>query len=127
MRSRSLRQLRKLLDGWSVSHFLFGVVVATAAIAFEWSLVVAFVTMLVVAVAWEYFERRINIKEAFGNPWMDIVLPIMAFGLTLLLVDQKPLLQEEHIGLFVCATGLFLFVNAAAWKARFEKEKDFIA
>lgn len=126
MRSLYLRRLKKLLDGWSVPHFLFGMVVATGAIAFGWSLSISFVVMIVVAIAWEYFERRIQIHEAFGNPWMDVVLPVLAFGLTLLLVDQAPLHQDEHIGLFVSATGLFLFVNAAAWKARFEKEKEFL-
>lgn len=126
MRSPHLRRLRRLFDGWSVPHFLFGVVAATAAIAFSWPLVTTFVAMLVIAIAWEYFERRVEIREAFGNPWMDIILPVLAFGCTLLLVDQAPLHREEHIGLFVSATGLFLFVNAAAWKARFEKDRDFL-
>ncbi len=121
-----LRRLRRLLDPWSVPHFLFGSVTALAAIAFEWPLLIALLATVIAAVLWEYFERRIGLREARGNPYMDILLPILAFGITLLLVDQQPLHQEQHIGLFFSVMLLFAFVNVAAWRARIEKDHEFL-
>lgn len=121
-----LRRLRRLLDPWSVPHFLFGSVTVLAAIAFEWPLLITLLATLIAAVLWEYFERRIGIREARGNPYMDILLPILAFGITLLLIDRQPLHKEQHIGLFFSVTLLFAFVNVAAWRARIEEDREFL-
>lgn len=120
------RSLRRLLDVWSVPHFLFGMVMAIGALAFEWPIRFAFASTVIIALLWEQFESRIGIYERPGNPLMDILLPLLAFGMTLILVDQAPLHQDQHVGLFVSVAGLFLFVNAAAWKARFERDRDFL-
>lgn len=120
------RSLRRLLDAWSVPHFLFGMVTALGAIALGWSLLLTFFTTLLVAVLWEKLERRWGIQEKSGNPGMDILLPLLSFGMTLLLVDQAPLHTEEHFALFISVLLLFVFTNAAAWRARIEKDTAFL-
>lgn len=120
------RSLRRLLDAWSVPHFLFGMVMALGAIALRWPLLLTFFTTLLIAVLWEKFERRIGIRERRGNPGMDMLLPLFAFGMTLLLVDRAPLHEEEHLALFVSTLLLFLFTNAAAWRARIQKDHSFL-
>lgn len=126
MLTGSVRRLRRLLDPWSVPHFLFGATMALAAITFVWPLFITFVATLIAAVLWEYFERYAAIREASGNPWMDVILPALAFGLTLPLVDQAPLQEEHHLALFVSVLLLFAFTNAAAWRARLQRDRDFL-
>lgn len=118
--------LRRLFDPWSVPHFLFGMVIAMGAIALHWPLFASFLALMVVAFLWEYVERKIGIRERKGNPLMDIMLPILAFGMTLLLVDQAPLHDEEHFALFMCVLLLFVSLNLIAWRARLQKERGFL-
>lgn len=96
------------------------------AIALHWPLIPSFLALIVIAFLWEYVEWKIGIRERKGNPWMDIMLPILAFGMTLLLVDQAPLHKKEQLALFVCVLLLFIFLNLIAWRARFQKERGFL-
>lgn len=119
-------RLRHLLDPWSVPHFLFGMVTGLAAVTFIWPLLITLIATIIAALFWEYVERQVKIHEARGNPWADIVLSILAFGMTLLLVDQTPLHDEQHFSLFVSVLLLFLFTNLVAWRARLQKEREFL-
>lgn len=118
-------RLCRLVDPWSVPHFLFGMVVALGAITVGWPLLTAFSSLIVAALLWEYFERKTGLHEAPGNPWMDVFLSLIAFALTLVLVDRAPLHDEQHLALFVSVTLLFAFTNAAAWRARVQKDRQF--
>lgn len=118
--------IKRLFDPWSVPHFLFGMVIAMSAIALHWPLYQSFVALIVVAFLWEYVERKVGIRERRGNPLMDIILPIIAFGITLLLVDQAPLHKKEQSALLVCVLLLFIFLNLIAWRARLQKERGFL-
>ncbi|MGB5018942.1 MAG: hypothetical protein WBO66_04390, partial [Candidatus Moraniibacteriota bacterium] len=74
---------KKSLDWWSIPHFLFGVVMAFLALVLAWPLSFTFGAMLIIAILWEGFERRIRIRESRSNSKMDILLPLLAFLLTL--------------------------------------------
>ncbi len=126
MKRLVLRSVRQLFDPWSVPHFLFGMVIALGAITLQWPIPSSFFALLVAAFLWEYVERKVGIRERKGNPWMDIILPILAFGSTLLLVDQTPLHKKEQFALFVCVLLLFVCLNLIAWRARLRKEREFL-
>lgn len=126
MKHPLLRSLKRLFDPWSVPHFLFGMVMALGGIAFGFSLYALLLLTIILAIVWEYIERRFRIHEARGNPWMDVLLPVLAFGITLLLVDRAPLHNEQHFALFVWVLVLYGSINVAAWKARFDKDGEFL-
>lgn len=123
---KRLSLISRLLDPWSVPHFLFGMVMALGVITFDWPLFPTLFILLSTAFLWEYAERSWGILERKGNPGMDIALPVLAFGLTFLLVDQALLHTEKSFALFVSVLLLFIFANAAAWRARIQKDKSFL-
>jgi dolichyl-phosphate-mannose--protein O-mannosyl transferase len=92
---------KKSLDWWSVPHFLFGVVMALAAPVFLWPIVWTFVATVVIAFLWEGFERRIRLHEARANSKMDILLPLLAFILTIFLMNHTPTQTTEDRQLFL--------------------------
>lgn len=117
---------RKLFDWWSVPHFMFGIVIALAAISFSWPTFPTFLGMLVMALLWELLEKYVRLSEAPGNGWVDVVLPLIGFVITYLLVDQATLNHERHLGLLTITVLLYGFINLIAWQARFDKDQDFL-
>ncbi|MFZ3032031.1 MAG: hypothetical protein WA082_03275, partial [Candidatus Moraniibacteriota bacterium] len=117
---------KKLFDWWSVPHFMFGIVTALFAISFSWSVLYAFFWTLILALLWELLEKYVRLSEAPGNGWVDVVLALLGFVITLLLVDQAALNHERHVGLFTITLLLYGFINLLAWRARFEKDQDFL-
>lgn len=116
----------KLFDWWSVPHFMFGIVTALAAISFSWPAFPVFVCTLILALLWELLEKYVRLSEAPGNGWVDVVLPLLAFVVTYLLVDQAALNHDGHLGLLTITLLLYGFINMIAWRARFEKDMDFL-
>lgn len=116
----------KLFDWWSVPHFMFGIVTCLAAISFFWNVFYAFVGTLVLALLWELLEKYVRLSEAPGNGWVDVILALLGFVITLLLVDQAALNHDRHLGLLTITSLLYLFINMIAWRARFEKDGDFL-
>jgi len=116
----------KLFDWWSVPHFMFGIVMALAAISFSWPVFYTFVGMLILALLWELLEKYVRLSEAPGNGWVDVALPLLAFVTTYLIVDRVALNHERHLGLFLITVLLYLFINMIAWRARFEKDEEFL-
>jgi hypothetical protein len=116
----------KLFDWWSVPHFMFGVVTALFAISYSWPAFQTFVGTLILALLWELLEKYVRLSEAPGNGWIDVVLPLLAFVMTYLLVDQAALNHDRHVGLLTITLLLYLFINLIAWRARFEKDEDFL-
>lgn len=125
-KAKDLFDPRKLFDWWSVPHFMFGIVMALAAISFSWPPFLTFVGMLVLALLWELLEKYVRLSEAPGNGWVDVVLPLLAYVVTFLLVDQAALNHDRHLGLLVITLLLYGFINLIAWRARFEKDEDFL-
>lgn len=116
----------KLFDWWSVPHFMFGIVMALAAISFSWPTFLTFVATLIIALLWELLEKFVRLSEAPGNGWVDVALPLLAFVTTYLLVDQAALNHDRHLGLLTITLLLYVFINLIAWRARFEKDEDFL-
>jgi hypothetical protein len=125
-KSEDIFDANKLFDWWSVPHFMFGIVMALMAIFFSWPALYTFFGTLVLALLWELLEKYVRLSEAPGNGWIDVVLPLFAFVITYLLVDQAELNHERHLGLLVITTLLYLFINIIAWRARFEKDEEFL-
>lgn len=123
---RLIFDANKLFDWWSVPHFMFGVVICLAAISFSWPIFLAFIMTLILALLWELLEKYVRLSEAPGNGWVDVVLALTGFVITLLLIDQAELNHERHVGLFVMTLLLYLFINMIAWRARFEKDEEFL-
>jgi hypothetical protein len=117
---------KKLFDWWSVPHFMFGIVTALAAISFSWPIFYTFVGTLIAALLWELLEKYVRLSEAPGNGWVDVALPLLAFVLTYLLIDRAPLDHDRHVGLLTITILLYAFINLIAWRARFEKDRDFL-
>lgn len=117
---------KKLFDWWSVPHFMFGIVTALFAISFSFDAIVIFLGTLVLALLWELLEKFVRLSEAPGNGWVDVVLPLLAFLMTYILVDRAALNHDRHIGLFTITLLLYGFINMIAWRARLEKDRDFL-
>ncbi len=105
---------------------MFGVVTALFAISYSWPAFSTFVGTLILALLWELLEKYVRLSEAPGNGWIDVVLPLLAFVMTYLLVDQAALNHDRHVGLLTITLLLYLFINLIAWRARFEKDEDFL-
>jgi len=125
-KKRSLLDPKKLFDWWSVPHFMFGIVMALFAISFSWPAFYTFLGTLALALLWELLEKYVRLSEAPGNGWVDVVLPLMAFVTTYILVDQATLNHDRHLGLLTITLLLYGFINMLAWRARFEKDGDFL-
>ena len=116
---------KKLFDWWSVPHFMFGMVTALAALAFSLSVPRVFLATLALAIVWELLEKRYRISEAPGNGAVDVILPLIAFAITLVLVDRADPNPDHHMALLIVATLLYIFVNFFAWRARIERDREF--
>lgn len=124
--TKNFWRVGKVVDWWSIPHFLFGVVMALGALVFAWPLQFAFVGTFVIAFMWEKFERSIRIQEAKENSRMDILLPLLAFGITIFLMNQMPSRTgEDEQTFFLTAVFLYLFLNFIAWRAKLENDREF--
>lgn len=129
MKKKQVKEIfdaNKLFDWWSVPHFMFGIVTALAGISFDWPVLYVFVGTLILALLWELLEKYVRLSEAPGNGWVDVVLPLLAMVMTYLLVDQAELNHERHLSLLLITVLLYLFINMIAWRARFEKDEEFL-
>jgi hypothetical protein len=125
-KSERIFDASKLFDWWSVPHFMFGIVTALLAISLSWPAFPTFMGMLILALLWELLEKYVRLSEAPGNGWVDVVLPLIAFVMTYFLVDQAELHHDRHVSLLLITTLLYLFINFIAWRARFEKDEEFL-
>lgn len=117
--------LHKAFDWWSVPHFLFGMVMALGALVFSLPVFPFFFVTLILAIFWELLEKRYRIREASSNTLIDILLPLIAFVITLFLVDQADANPEHHRSLFTIVSLLYSSINFFAWRARFNRDGEF--
>lgn len=120
-----LVNLKKLIDPWSVPHFLFGAVTALGAIVFDLPIPASFAATFVLAVLWEQLEKYFRLSEAPGNAWMDVLLPLIAFTMTFSLVSGSDIGEEQARAFFAVSLLLYIFVNFFAWRARIERDREF--
>ncbi len=124
---RRIAILKGMVDFWSIPHFLFGAVTALGAETIGLSFGVGFFSTLGIAILWELFEKRMKIGENIRNVLSDIVLPLVAFPATWLYAEQVAIAPERRLALFVTVTILHIFINFLAWRARAEKDREFMA
>jgi len=117
---------KKMLDWWSVPHFLFGMVTALVAMVFSVPVFHGFLATLYLAIFWELLEKRYRLSEAPGNAPVDILLPLLAFGMTFLLVGQSHPEPDRVASLLVVIFLLYMAVNFFSWRARFERDQEFL-
>ena len=99
---------------------------ALGSLVFAWPLQWAFVATLFIAILWEGFERRIRLHETRWNAKVDVLLPLLAFGLTIFLMSHMPAqTSEDRQAFFLIAICLYAFLNFIAWRAKLEHDKEF--
>lgn len=84
-----------------------------------------FVTILI-AIVWELFEMRINIREERINVASDIFMPLLAYIVTLWLVGSERTNHEQRVALLIVTIIFYSLVSYAAWRARFDQDPDFL-
>lgn len=119
--------MKRIIDFWSVPHFLAGAVTGLAASAFSWDPVVVFFLTLVLAIVWEFFEKSVRIGEGIRNVISDVVLPLVAFPATYLYAERAVTTDERRLALLVAVLGVYTYINFIAWRARSEKDRDFMS
>ena len=123
--SNVVRQLRYSIDYWSIPHFLLGTLIALIGRVFEYPAVPLFFITLLVAVLWEVFEMRVRIRESRINVISAIVLPLLAYVLTLWLTTSQAMRHEQLVALLDVTIITYALVSYAAWRARFDRDPDF--
>lgn len=126
MRHRRSLKVKKLIDSWSVPHFLFGTVLALCAITFVLPIGYMFFATAYLALFWELLEMRFRLSEAPGNGSADVVLALLGFGTAFLLVDRVGATSQSNYSLLIVTSVLFLSLNFFAWRARFEHDREFL-
>lgn len=122
---RRFIDVKKLIDPWSVPHFLFGVVMAFAVIAFASPVFMTFFATLGLALLWELLERYFRLREVPENAWMDVLLPLISFTAIYTFAINANLDVERGQALFVVSFLIYMCVNFFAWRARFDHDRDF--
>jgi hypothetical protein len=117
--------MRKLIDFWSVPHFLAGVVAALIAVVFSLPPVPMFFATLVLAVLWELFEAHFDLGEVSWNVASDIALPLLSFPLTFMLASRPEMEAEHRVLLLVIASSIYIYTNVVSWGARLDGDGDF--
>ncbi|MDD2766186.1 MAG: hypothetical protein PHH40_00295 [Candidatus Moranbacteria bacterium] len=125
MYKRRLLDVKKLIDFWSIPHFLFGTLLALATITFVLSIEYMFLVTLFLAIVWELIEMKWRLCEAPGNGFVDVLLALVGFTVTFLLVNRVGVSPERYGSLLIFTTLLFLCLNFFAWRARFEHDREF--
>lgn len=121
-----IRSKSALIDPWSVPHFLFGMVMALGALVFEWPIGWSLLVTFVLAIGWEGIERTLRVRESRGNAMMDIILPVLSFAVTLVLLHRVVVSREHTQAFLIAAVLLYVYVNYSAWRARWERDRDFL-
>jgi hypothetical protein len=124
--SRRFFNTERLFDYWSVPHFLFGTVMALFAITYSLSTALMFFATLYLAIIWELLEARFRLREAQGNKIIDVFLPLLSFVITFFLIGRGNINPEQPSSLLIVTTILFLCLNFFAWRARFDRDRDFL-
>lgn len=123
---KHVQSRQRIIDFWSIPHFLFGSVTALVATVVGIPASRAFVATFVMAILWEVFEDRMKIGENLKNVIADITLPLIAFPATFLYATEVAVDLERRVSLLSVVSILFFYINFKAWKARFSRDRDFM-
>lgn len=115
------------IDIWSMPHLFFGVVAAIFAIVFSFGFLPIFAIILLIALFWEWFERRyLGVRENFLNRSTDCALPLVAFSLAYPLFETVSFAHGSRPAILVAAVLLFFLLNYISWEARLNGEREFL-
>lgn len=115
----------RAFDLWSIPHFLFGILTALLPALIGISLLTALTLTLLFAMAWEVYEKFVDIKETVENSLLDILLPVLAFTLTSQLLIAYPLHNDDLLVFSTAVFTLYLFTNISGWLAYRRRNRDF--
>ncbi len=115
------------IDYWSIPHFLFGAVTALASVVFSVPGRFGLLATFFAAIAWEFFEKKAKLGEDIRNVLADIALPLICFPVVYYYATEIVSDAERNRALFVVVTILHLFINFIAWRARSERDRDFMS
>ncbi len=118
---------RGLLDAWSIPHFLFGTVMALVAVVFQLPLLKTFFVLIFIAIFWEFFEMHMKLRENIWNVISDVILPLLAYPITVWLVQRTGIQSEEQVAFLLVAALIYLYSNMMAWQARFQNDPEYMS
>ena len=112
------------LDLWSIPHFLFGILVAIAALLSPMPLLEIFIATLLVSIAWELFEKMfLGVDESLKNQILDVVLGLVGFVLTLYLFDYYAPSADLLTMVGIVVLALYGLCNFLGWQAHRRRER----
>ncbi len=120
-------QKGKAFDLWSIPHFLFGVLMAFLPPFTGMSLLAALALTLILALAWEMYEKFVDIKETVQNSLLDVILPICAYVLTSYVLRTYSFQNEDLLVVATAIFALYLFTNISGWLAYRRRHRDFFS
>jgi hypothetical protein len=115
----------KAFDLWSIPHFLFGVLMAFVPYITGFSILTSLSLTLILAMAWEVYEKFKDIKETMQNSLLDILLPIVAFTATSEILVHYPLRYEDTLVYATAVCVLYVYTNISGWLAYRRRNRDF--
>ncbi len=107
----------EFIDLWTVIHFLTGILLGFTPFIFNFPipLISIFVVVLVLLVLWEVFELIRKIRETLGNRFVDILIAVVGFTLTIFVYR---ILEPEFahiIGIIILV--IYLTLGLSGWLA----------
>lgn len=85
-----------------------------------------FFVTLTVAVLWEFFEMHVGIRETRMNVVSDLLMPLLAYVVTLWLLGAPGMTHEHQVALLTVTIIFYSLTSYAAWQARFSEDPDFL-
>ena len=89
------------------------------------SILTALSLTLILAMAWEIYEKFMDIKEAVQNSLLDILLPIVAFTATSQILVYYPLHYEDMLVFASAVSVLYVYTNISGWLAYRRRNRNF--
>ena len=123
--ARDWWQKGRAFELWSIPHFLFGVLMAFLPPLFGTRILSALALTIILALAWELYEKLVAIKETVQNSLLDVILPIVAFTMTSYALLAHPLRRDELLVAAVAVFIVYAFTNISGWLAYRRRNRDF--
>ena len=115
------------IDIWSLLPLFCGAVAAIVAYAGGMDFLPTFALILLIAIFWEWFERRyLGVRENRLNQSADCALPLIAFSLAYPLFETVPFAHGSRPAILVAAVLVFFLLNYISWEARLNGEREFL-
>jgi hypothetical protein len=116
----------RVIDMWSIPHFLFGILFAFVPYAIPLSLLEVFLIMVGIALIWELGEYMEGIRETIWNNIADVILPIISYFLASHFLITYGLLPDQMTVLFVAVLMVYIFTNISGWLAYRRRVREFM-